>query len=176
MTNNDKIWATSDRTMGVSFESSGNAGEKIFPEKCRGKSGTSMSRVADPPLAEYFTQLEDNIREHPENLESILTELHCLLNKFDPLAKRAGQQWPLVLEGFRPKEVLQRIREISKCPELNVPQIRFKADQLSRHQRIPLPTATRNHKGPLLQWFHIHWDALADDIATWSGSEIQSAD
>jgi hypothetical protein len=133
-----------------------------------------MAKTEEFTLPQCFLQLEQNIRDNPGNLEPILTELHSILNKWDPRVKAKTHIWPLVQESFQPDDVLKRIRDTADLPTLKIPQIRFKADELSHTKRIPLPSCTRKHKDPLLQWFDIHWAVFVDDIRTWNRSEIPS--
>jgi hypothetical protein len=135
-----------------------------------------MTNLEDLTLAQCFLHLEQNIHDHPNNLEPIITELHSILNKWDPRVKQKAHPWPLVHDAFPADEVLKRIRDTADLQTLKIPQIRFKADQLSKTKRIPLPNSTRKHKDPLLQWFSIHWAALVDDIKTWNRSEIPSVE
>jgi hypothetical protein len=81
-----------------------------------------------------------------------------------------------VRDGFGPDWVLKHIHELSQCPNLKITPIRFKADQLSKGKRIPLPNSTRKHKEPLLQWYEINWELLADDIRGWKGQNIPNCD
>jgi hypothetical protein len=128
-------------------------------------------------VEECLRRIEEAIQENRKNLEPVITEFHCLLNKWDPQIK-AGQRAPykLVKDGFECDAVLKRIREVSQCPTLKIPQIRFKADQLSKSKRIALPNSTRKHKEPMLQWFDIHWETLYDDIQGWKNQQIPNSD
>jgi hypothetical protein len=112
--------------------------------------------------------MEDYVLQHPETLEIFITELHCLLNKVDPAVKEQKTFWPIVPPGFDADDILRRIREITKAQRVKVTDIRFKADQLAKLRKIPLPKATMNHKEPLMQWFKIHWDELVDDLREWN--------
>jgi hypothetical protein len=129
-----------------------------------------------PSINELLAQIEEHIRRDPNNLEPVLTELFALLNKHDPdILNGDRQPYKLVKEGFDADRTLKNIHDLAKSPGLTVPQIRFKADELSRSKRIPLPNSTRKHKEPLMQWFHIHWRELAGDIEKWKGESIPSA-
>ena len=108
------------------------------------------------------------IREKPDIYELALTELHYVLNKFDPdIHEKKKPSYRLVKDDFDPEETLKRIRTAADSPNLKIPEIRFKADQLSRLKQIPLPKSTRKHKEPLLQWFHIHWAELEAEVRDW---------
>jgi hypothetical protein len=131
----------------------------------------------EPSILEAFDQIERQVQKCPDNLETVITELHSLLNKYDPtIAAGQRSEYKLVRYGFNADEVLRSIRELAKAPNLKVTQIRFKADELSRQKRIPLPNSTRKHKNALLQWFQIHWRELAVDIAEWRADSIPGAD
>jgi hypothetical protein len=128
-------------------------------------------------LEECLNLIEHAISENRDNMEPVITEFHYLLNKWDPrVASGTRQPYKLVKDGFEPDRVLKQIRDVSQCPTLKIPQIRFKADQLSKAKRIPLPNSTRKHKDPLLQWFAINWKALAEDIQSWKDQTIPSTD
>jgi hypothetical protein len=128
-------------------------------------------------IEECLNRIEHAISENPDNLEPVITEFHYLLNKWDPrILSGARQQYKLVKDGFEPDRVLKQIREVSQCPTLKIPQIRFKADQLSKAKRIPLPNSTRKHKDPLLQWFEINWNAFVEDLQSWKDQAIPSTD
>jgi hypothetical protein len=129
--------------------------------------------TAVPALADLIAQLEASIIERPSNLEPILTELYYLIKRFMPDSN--------VLEkptrpDFQPERFLKKLREHSGMPNMTIPQIRFKADELSKTKRIPLPNSTRKHREPLLQWFSIHWKEISNDVAQWKGQEIPAAD
>jgi hypothetical protein len=120
-------------------------------------------------IAELLDQIEDFVRLDPRNLEPVITELHTLINNNDP---DITELYPLVKDGFEADRILKNIRELSQRA-LTVPQIRFKADELSRKKRIPLPNSTRKHKEPLMQWFKIHWRDLVADIEKWKEEPIK---
>jgi hypothetical protein len=110
-----------------------------------------------------FDRIEQSIRDNPTNLEPVITEFHSLLNKWysQIQGKDQGGHYKLTKDGFDCERVLKQIRELAQRKDLKIPQIRFKADQLSKSKRIPLPNSTRKHKEPLLQWFEINWAILA---------------
>jgi hypothetical protein len=126
-------------------------------------------------LVTAISKIEDSLIQHPEMLEIAMTELNSILNKFDPAVKDKKVSYPLVPSGFNPDDVQKQIRDLSRLDNLKVTDIRFKADQLAKAKRIPLPKATMNHKEPLLQWYKIHWNELVDDIRHWK-EEVESED
>jgi hypothetical protein len=122
---------------------------------------------------ELLGQIRDFVSLDRRNLEPVITELHALLNKHDPeITERKGRRYPLVRENFNPDLILKNIRDTAQDQALTVPQIRFKADELSRSKHIPLPNSTRKHKEPLMQWFEVHWDHIVGDIMKWKGEPI----
>jgi hypothetical protein len=125
------------------------------------------------PIADEVAELERCIRERPSNLEPILTEMYYLIKKFDPSCTVLRKP---VRSDFEPEKFLKQIRDRSGMPDMTIPQIRFKADELSKAKRIPLPNSTRKHKEPLLQWFSIHWNEIAHDISQWKSQAIPNAD
>jgi hypothetical protein len=127
-------------------------------------------------MVREIMRIENAILEHPETIEIVITELNTLLQKFDPAAKGRPAAYPLVPVSFDSGEILERIRAVSRQPKLKITDIRFKADQLAKLRKIALPKATMNHKDPLLQWYKIHWDTLADDIRGWRGFSGPSSD
>lgn len=121
-----------------------------------------------PSMEQCMAHLCKVIREKPDIYELALTELHYVLNKFDPdIHEKKKPSYRLVKDDFDPEETLKRIRTAADSPNLKIPEIRFKADQLSRLKQIPLPKSTRKHKEPLLQWFHIHWAELEAEVRDW---------
>jgi hypothetical protein len=119
-------------------------------------------------IVDSIVRIEDSLLRNPETLEIVVSELHGLLNKLDPsVRERKAAVWPIVPASFDPDEVLRRIREETKMPRLKVTDIRFKADQLAKRKKIPLPKGTMNHKEPLMQWYKVHWDELVEDLRQW---------
>jgi hypothetical protein len=72
-----------------------------------------------------------------------------------------------VKDGFEPEDMFKQIRDHAKSPSLLVTDMRFKADELSRTHRIPLPNSTRKNKAALMQWYNVWWNEVADDVAKW---------
>jgi hypothetical protein len=85
-------------------------------------------------VQDCFDRIEQSIRGNPANLEPVITEFHSLLNKCYPQiqGKDQGGQYKLTKEGFDSERVLKEIRELAQRKDLKIPQIRFKAEQLSR--------------------------------------------
>jgi hypothetical protein len=132
---------------------------------------------ADLSIEECLHRIEQCVGENRNYLEPVITELHSLLNKWDRRVSDGPRPaYKLVREGFDPDRVLKQIRELAERPNLKIPQIRFKADQLSKAKRIPLPNSTRKHKEPLLQWYEMNWELVADDIQGWKDQNIPNVD
>jgi hypothetical protein len=131
------------------------------------KDKMSSSIEAPPSVVTAITKIENSIMQRPEILEIAMTELNSLLNKYDPAVKDKKTTYPLVPAGFNADDVQKQIRDVSGMDNLKVTDIRFRADQLAKAKRLPLPKATMNHKEPLLQWFKIHWNDVVDDIRHW---------
>jgi hypothetical protein len=129
-----------------------------------------------PPIVKEIMRIEDAILQHPELIDIALTELHALLQKFDPAAKEKPAKYPLVPTGFNSGEVLEQICELSKQPKLKVTEVRFAADRLAKLRKLALPKQTMHHKDSLLLWYKIHWDVLKDDIRTWKDVSGGSSD
>jgi hypothetical protein len=128
--------------------------------------------IVSSTIDDCFNQIEQYLRGHGECLEAVITELHYLLNKFDPIAKsQTGTKYRLVPEDFDDNAVLKKIIDTAKMGDLKIPQIRFKADEMSMAKNIPLPSSTRKNREPLLHWFHVHWSQLVDDIARWKDQD-----
>jgi hypothetical protein len=127
-------------------------------------------------VADLLANIKEHVKRNPKNLEPVITELHAILNAYDPdIRANKIRGYRLVKDGFDADHVLKNIHELSKS-SLTIPQIRFKADELSRTKQIPLPNSTRNHKEPLMQWFHIYWDELASEIEQWQDQTIPNAE
>lgn len=127
-----------------------------------------MTEDLDAPIQSCLAQLDAIVAEKPDTYELVLTELHHILNKYDPdIRDKKMPSYRLVKDDFDADEMLRRIRTVANWPNLKVPEIRFKADELSRRKQIPLPKATRKHKAPLLQWFKIHWEELEPEVRGW---------
>jgi hypothetical protein len=125
-------------------------------------------------ISKLFDEIDVHVQNNAATLKLALTELHSLLNKCDPqIVNRERPPYSLVKEGFRAGIVLKNIRKLSQLPMLTLPQIRFKADALSRMKHIPLPSSTRKHKEPLMQWFDTHWGELSSEISKWKEESTQ---
>jgi hypothetical protein len=131
------------------------------------------SRAGSVSFPEVLTAIEAEVHAHPENTETVITELLYLMEKFD---KASVQNTPLIRPGFEPDDVLARIKKHAQLPKLTVPNIRFFAASLSRSKHLPLPEATRKHKQALMQWFDVHWDAIVADIGQWKNEEAKADD
>ena len=129
---------------------------------------TCMADDIDIPIQRCLDQLDAIYEERPDTYELIITELHHILNKYDPdIRDKKVPSYRLVKDDFDADEMLKKIRTTANWPNLKIPEIRFKADELSRRKQIPLPKSTRKHKEPLLQWFKIHWEELESDVRGW---------
>lgn len=128
-------------------------------------------------VADCFADLDQYVDAKPETLDLVMTELHCLLNKYDPISvskKSTRSRWLLVRDGFDSRVMMKQITDTAGMPDLKVQDIRLKADSLSELKEIPLPGSTRTHREALLQWFKINWDAIVDDIRTWGLSSSET--
>jgi hypothetical protein len=118
-----------------------------------------------PSLSTSISKVYDFATQNPHEINVVITELSYLLNRYDPdIRSKKRPEYRLIEEDFNPDAMFQQIRDACGDPNLRIPQIRIIADELSQSKRIPLPTATRNHKEALLQWFHDHWAILNDEI------------
>ena len=126
----------------------------------------------DPNSIEMLlSQIRQNVIDNPNNLEPVITELNSILNKYDPeILQDKSKQLPLYQSNFNADFWLDKIAKTSN-KKLKIPQIRFKADKLSKDLKIPLPNSTRKHKEPLLLWYQINWDKLEKHVQNWKDEE-----
>jgi hypothetical protein len=132
--------------------------------------------AALPTIPDCFNRIQELMTADPRLTNTILTEFHAILNKAMPSPKGLPPKFPLVPDDFNPEKVLKLIQETAELPLLKIPQIRYKADELAKKRKIPLPDSTRKHRDPLLQWFHVYWNELSDDIPHWKERTIPNAD
>jgi hypothetical protein len=119
-------------------------------------------------FADAIAAIEMHVRGHPENTDTVITEMLYLLSKCGtPILGEVGRISPDVDTDT----VLTRIRKQSQITDLKIPDVRFRAVRISKTRGIPLPEATRKHREPLMQWFDTHWDMIAADIAGWKDQE-----
>lgn len=129
-----------------------------------------MNDVEDLQIKATLDHIKKYATTCPANLECVITELNSICNKFDPdIVEGRKEPLPLVSPKFAPKidETYQRIRTIVG-EDIKIPELRFQADDLSRMKKIPLPSSTRKHKEPLLQWFDVHWDVIEPFLYDWA--------
>ena len=123
----------------------------------------------DATLRSTLEHIKKHALQHPENAETIITELNSICNKFDPdIIENRKDPLPLISSEFnlRMDETLQKIKAIVG-DDVKVPDLRFCADDLSRDENIPLPSSTRKHKESLLQWFDAHWEYAEPMLIKW---------
>ena len=126
----------------------------------------------DPQLKSVLERIRKYTTQHPENMEAVITELNSICNKFDPdVIENRRDPYPLVSPQFLPKidETFQKIKSIIG-DDIKVPDLRFRADEISREENIPLPGSTRKHKEALLQWFDAHWEKAEPLLIKWAKS------
>ena len=127
----------------------------------------------DVQIKNTLEKIKKYAHQHPENAESVITELNSICNKFDPdIIENRRDPYPLVAPEFMQKmdETLQKIKRIVG-DDVKVPDLRFRADELSREHNIPLPGSTRKHKESLLQWFDAHWEQAEPLLVKWKNSK-----
>lgn len=132
------------------------------------ESASTAANEARKSIQQMFAKIDELVTECPTNIEPVITEFHYLLNKYDEaVLKHTRVPYNLVRDEFDADKMLRQIRDTSGLPDLKIPNIRFKADALSKEKQIPLPNSTRKHKEPLLQWFKIHWEEIKRDVEQW---------
>ena len=128
---------------------------------------------SDQLLNTAIASIRKRAMEHPEDVETIITELNSICNKLDPdVISHKKEPYPLISPEFatRMEDTMYKIRTIVG-DDLKIPDLRFRADDLSRTLGIPLPSSTRKHKESLLQWFDTHWTVVEPMLYEWSRSK-----
>ena len=122
--------------------------------------------VRDKTLQDYFAQIVSHVSANPADLEIVVTELNALTNKYDKDIKEGRKSpLPLINPDFKPRVRSVRERVWSLLGQrMKVPDLRFKADKLSREASIPLPNSTRKNNEALMQWFDSNWAQLAPKL------------
>jgi hypothetical protein len=122
--------------------------------------------MSAPTATVSLCAIERHVVDHPHDVYIVVTELSHLVNRYDPeIQRKAKAERSLVREGFDAAAMFQTVCAEIGEPNVKIPQLRMLADEISQANHFPLPTATRNHREPLLQWFSDHWDAARAVIA-----------
>ena len=118
-------------------------------------------------LPEILSEIKKYASENPNYVNTIITELHSIVNKYDPDIKTGKKEaLPLVDPSFKPK--VKQIKEniFQKIGyKIKIPDLRFEAIQISHKVGIPLPNATRKNNEALMQWFESNWEVLEPNLS-----------
>ena len=117
--------------------------------------------VSREDIEVLLNKIKAHVKENPRDEWPVIAELHSILNQYSPEFQK--NKLSLLRPQFDQDKMLQKIRDIL-CPEvkIKIPDLRFKADEICKKYKIPLPNSTRKNCGALLQWYDIHWDKASE--------------
>lgn len=130
-----------------------------------------MTENQELTLDDLLNQIAEQAQQHPNYVNTILTDLHSIINKFDPEIKNGKQPpLPLISPAFKPKVkiIKERIHSILET-KIKIPELRFEADRIAQELNLPLPNSTRKNNEALMQWFDSNWDLIEPKLQELKG-------
>lgn len=130
-----------------------------------------MTENQELSIDDILNQILEQARQHPTYANTILTDLHSIINKFDPdILSGKEPALPLVHPSFKPKvkQIKEKIYSIISA-KIKIPELRFEADRIAQDLGIPLPNSTRKNNEALMQWFDSNWGAVEPKLSELRG-------
>ena len=118
--------------------------------------------INDLSIDELLQQIQEQAKQHPNYINTIITDLHSIINKFDPEIQNGKKEpLPLIDPAFKSKVKLvkEKIYTILE-KKIKIPDLRFEADRIAQEINIPLPNSTRKNNEALMQWFDSYWELI----------------
>lgn len=128
-------------------------------------------------LDDLFQQIQEQAKLHPNYINTIITDLHSIINKFDPEIQSGKKDaLPLIDPSFKSKVKLVKERIFTVLEKkIKIPDLRFEADRIAQEINIPLPNSTRKNNEALMQWFDSNWDLIEPKLRELKGkSDIKA--